>query len=111
MPIVMAAEHELLDDVMGLVSLHAQPVLVAMLEQRSGKLMFIHVSEPNENLHCVDLFAPGYRIDNFIQDVAAGGGMTFRVKYWKYSAVAHFIPEFRIPDDLVRTSYHRTLVS
>ncbi|WP_313810625.1 hypothetical protein [Glutamicibacter sp.] len=107
----MAAEHELLDDVMGLVSLHAQAVLVAMLEQSSGKLMFIHVSEPNENLHSVDLLDSEFRIDRFMHEVAQKGGVTFRVKYWKYSAVAHFIPEFQVSADLVRTSYHRTLVN
>lgn len=110
MPVVMAAEHELLDDVMGLVSLHGQPVLVAMLQQSTDKLMFIHVSEPHMALGSVQEAKADRRIDSFFEEVHAKDCVTFRVKYWKNSAVAHAIPEFQQCRDSTRTSYHRSLM-
>lgn len=110
MPVVMTAEHELLDDVMGLVSLHGQPVLVAMLQQSTDKLMFIHVSEPHMALGSVQEAKADSRIDSFFEEVHAKGYVTFRVKYWKNSAVAHAIPEFQQCRDSTRTSYHRSLM-
>ncbi|MGH3654637.1 hypothetical protein [Glutamicibacter sp.] len=90
----MTQPSEALDDVMGLVSVHKGPVLVAMMEKATGELKFLHVSEPSPVLEVVPASAPRCKINGLFSHAERTGMATFRVKYWKYSAVAHAIPVF-----------------
>ena len=92
MPIVMTGSMEPITDVMSLVSVHAQPALVAMLEPATGKLQFLHISVPNPALQQVEALDENLRAHRFFERLARCTRCEFRVKYWKHSAVAHWIP-------------------
>lgn len=92
MPVIMTGPREPLDDVMGLVSVHEGPSLVAMIDPISDQLRFLHVSLPTPVLQVVGLEAPGTIISSFFDRARRSGSVTFRVKYWPYSAVAHALP-------------------
>lgn len=94
MPVVMTQPLEALDDVMGLVSVHKRPVLVAMLETQTDELKFLHISEPSPVLEVVPGSAPRSTISDLFGQAESSGMTPFRVKYWKHSAVAHAIPAF-----------------
>lgn len=94
MPVVMTQPLEPLDDVMGLVSVHKRPVLVAMLETQTGELKFLHISEPSPVLEVVPASAPRSTIKDLFAQAEHSGMAAFRVKYWQYSAVAHAVPHF-----------------
>ena len=85
MPVVMTQPEESLDDVMGLVSVHKRPVLVAMLGKQTGELKFLEV---------VPASAPRSTIKDLFAQAEHSGMAAFRVKYWQYSAVAHAVPHF-----------------
>jgi len=95
MPVVMAEHSELLDDVMGLVSVHEGPVMVAMLHPQEETLLFLHVSEPSAALEVVNAATSRTRISQLFTRAQETGRATFRVKYWKHSAVAHAIPAIK----------------
>lgn len=90
MPIVMTQPTETVDEVMGLVSVHMGPALVALIED--DELVFLHISETCDSLRIVDIVPDGLCVSQFLTMVRDGGHQTFRVKYWKYSAVAHVLP-------------------
>ncbi|WP_404290963.1 hypothetical protein [Glutamicibacter arilaitensis] len=93
----MTQPSEKLDDVMGLVSVHKGPVLVAMTETSTDALRLLHVSEPSPALELVAESGPDSRIDDLFRRAEQRGMSTFRVRYWKHSAVAHVIPAFVAP--------------
>ncbi|UYQ78889.1 hypothetical protein OF385_07055 [Glutamicibacter sp. JL.03c] len=90
----MAHPLEDLDDVMGLVSVHRQPVLVAMINAETDELKFLHVSEPSPVLEVVPPRSPRTTIKDFFSEAEHRDLVSFRVKYWQHSAVAHAIPVF-----------------
>ncbi len=94
MPVIMTQPTEKLDDVMGLVSVHQGPVLVALTDPRTDVLKFLHISENSPALEVVKESDPGCLIGDLFHDAEHCGMKTFRVKYWKHSAVAHAIPFF-----------------
>lgn len=94
MPVVMTQPLEPLDDVMGLVSVHRRPVLVAMVETQTDELKFLHISEPSPVLEVVRPSAPRTKIKDLFDEAEQNGMTSFRVKYWRYSAVAHAVPAF-----------------
>lgn len=94
MPVIMTQPSEKLDDVMGLVSVHQGPVLVAMTEPSTEDLRFLHISEPSPALMVVEPCRQDHAINNLFEQAERAGMSMFRVKYWKYSAVAHAIPVF-----------------
>lgn len=95
MPVVMAAPAETLNDVMGLVSLHGCSVLIAMIDVQSDELKFVHVSTPNPALRSVSVEKDRTRAQELFTRTENEGLVTFRVKYWESSAVAHPLPVFR----------------
>lgn len=95
MPVVMTVPTEPVNDVMGLVSMHGRPVLVAMFDTTANELKFIYVSTPNPALQQVELEKESTQIQELFSRTEQEGLMTFRVKYWDCSAVAHPIPVFR----------------
>lgn len=102
MPIVITHPKELLNDVMGLVSLHDRPVLVAMFDAVVNEVHLIHVSLPLSTLQLVDEVTPRARIDELFEQAKTAGRVTFRAKYWRHSAVAHPIPAVSM-DQLLAT--------
>lgn len=106
MPIVMAAPTEPINDVMGLVSMHGQPVLVAMVDTNADALKFLYVSTPNPALQQVDKEKDSTPILELFGRAEEEGLVTFQVKYWDSSAVAHPIPAFQ-PAVEARTYAHR----
>lgn len=105
MPVVMSESQEALEDVMALLSVHGRAVLVAMLDPRSADPLFLHVSAPNPALSIVNSVAQGTSIGALFEAAEHEGMMTFRVKYWKYSAVAHLIPAYRATATEAQLSY------
>ncbi len=111
MPVVMAGTQELMDDVMGLVSVHGRAVLIAMIDPRSDDLQFLHVSAPSPALEVVAPAAARTRIDSLFTAAQDEGMKSFRVKYWQHSAVAHPIPAYHRTADEDRLSYRAKLSS
>ena len=95
MPIVMSIPTEPLNDVMGLVSMHGCPVLVAMLSAKLDELKFLYVSTPNPALRNTAVEKDSTHIQDLFERAAEAGLVTFRAKYWDASSVAHPIPAFR----------------
>lgn len=95
MPIVMTVSTESVNDVMGLVSMHGRPVLVAMIEPVSDELKFLYVAMPNPALETVACEKDSELISNLFQRAELNGLVTFRSKYWESSTVTHPIPTFR----------------
>jgi len=111
MPVVMAGAQELLDDVMGLVSVHGRAALIAMIDPRSDDLQFLHVSAPSPVLEIVTPAAARTRIASLFAAAEDEGMQTFRVKYWQHSAVAHLIPACHRSAEEDRLSYRPKLSS
>lgn len=99
MPIVMAEPAELLNDVMGMVSMHGRSALVAMLDAGSDELKFLYVSPPNPVLKSVDPEEATTHIPELFARTENQGAVTFRVKYWDSCAVALPIPVFHPVSD------------
>lgn len=97
MPVVMATANELLSDVMGLVSVHGRAVLIAMASPETEELHFVHVSTPSPVLNEVAPSSADALVGSFFERVERESMVTFRVAYWKYSAVANAIPAFSRP--------------
>jgi len=91
MPIVIAQSHELLIDVMGLVATQNDTALVALLEPATDELLFLYISLPNKNLEIVQTEQPRQTVMDFYRTVNETFARTFRVRPWKYSAIAHAI--------------------
>ncbi|MFJ2620450.1 hypothetical protein [Glutamicibacter sp. NPDC087344] len=107
MPVVMTAAKESANDVMGLVSMHGRAVLVAMIDPSSKELKLIHISTPNQALKPVPVEADSVPIGSLFERAEREGTVTFRVKYWEYSAVAHPIPSFQSIPSSAKMSYSR----
>ncbi len=92
MPIVMTHSVESLNDAMGMVSIHGCAVLVAMLAPQTGELHLLHVTTPQPALKVVKLCEDTRTMGEFFDHFTTESIAEFRVKFWKYSAVAHKIP-------------------
>lgn len=106
MPIVLAEPHELVDDVMGLVSVHGRSVLIAIYDITADDLSFWFVSVPNPALENVPVEAKGQVMSQFISKGTPEGARTFRVKYWARSAITFEIPCYVRSDRDYETSYN-----
>jgi len=91
MPIVVSQPHELLTEAMGLVATQNDTALVALVEPTNDELLFIYISLPNKNLEVVPTEPPRQTILDFYRTVNGTFARTFRVRGWKYSAIAHAI--------------------
>lgn len=94
MAIVMTQPSEPLEDVMGLVSIHRGAVLVAMIGGMTKDLRFVHVSETSAALHVVAQSALTTLVGEFFDALKLTGTVTFRLRFWVHSAVAHALPLF-----------------
>lgn len=94
MPVIIAQLNEPVDDVMGLASVHNCAVLVAILDNQSDQLRFIHVSPPNGALQIVDETPAKTRICTLFEQAEEKGMLAFRVRYWTHTAIANALPVF-----------------
>ena len=108
MAIVMTLPSEPLEDVMGLVSVHPGAVLVAMVDEDTQDLRFIHVSETSAALQVVEESARSMSFGNFFNALELSRVATFRVRYWKHSAVAHILPVMDPSEFQQAAVYQRT---
>ena len=92
MPVVFAEPGELLDDVMALVSLHCQPVLLAVYDADLSFLGLWRVSTPNPALPLAELQPPGRSVREFFAASIIDGALAFRVRHWACSALVYEIP-------------------
>ncbi|MFK0085386.1 hypothetical protein [Glutamicibacter sp. NPDC090743] len=106
MPIVLAEPDELLDDVMGLVSVHGRSSVVAIYDEAADHLILWFVSVPNPALENVPTEPQGQTMGEFIGQDTPDGARTFRVRYWAYSAITFEIPCYVRSDREHRTSYN-----
>ncbi|WP_343832286.1 hypothetical protein [Glutamicibacter creatinolyticus] len=91
-PVIAAYPSELVDDVMGLLSMQGQPGLVAMCDERSASLSLMHVSLPLPALQIVKAVPAQASVRDLLVQAKQRGVVTFRSKYWRHSAVAHALP-------------------
>lgn len=105
MPIVLAGAHELLDDVMGLLSVHGRSALVAIYDEPTDHLSFWFTSVPNPALENVPVEPQGQSMSQFIAQGTPDGARTFRVRYWAHSATTFEIPCYIRNDREYQTSY------
>ncbi|MBF6671613.1 hypothetical protein [Glutamicibacter sp. FBE19] len=91
MPIVVSQPQELLTEAMGLVATQNDTALVALVDPTNDELLFIYISLPNKNLEVVPTEPPRQTILDFYRTVNGTFARTFRVRGWKYSAIAHAI--------------------
>lgn len=106
MPIVLAEPRELLDEVMGMVSIHGRSAVVAIYDEPADHLSFWFVSLPNPALENVPAEPLGQTMGEFIAHGTPDGARTFRVRYWTYSAITFEIPCYVRSDREHRTSYN-----
>lgn len=106
MPIILAEPDELLDDVMGLASIHGRSVLVAIYDESSDHLGFWFISVPNPALDNVPVEPQGQIMKQFIARGTPHGARTFRVRYWAHSAITFEIPCYVRRDRDFQTSYN-----
>ncbi|QCY48600.1 SDR family oxidoreductase [Glutamicibacter creatinolyticus] len=92
-PIIMTRSDEPLEDVMALVSLHETPVYVAMLEQEPERLCLLRVTLGTSALEVVNVWGKDETIGCLYEKVVPKLWETFRVRFWRYSAVALRVPE------------------
>ena len=111
MPIVMTTPSEPVNDVMGMVSMHGQAALVAMIDPECGELEFLYVSTPQPALKQVPAEADDQRIAGLFARTADSGLATFRVKYWAHSAVAHRVPAMPRTTAPVTADYTRRFLA
>lgn len=106
MPIVLAEPDELLDDVMGLVSVHGRSAVVAIYGEAADHLSLWFVSVPNPALENMPAQPREQTMGEFIGQGTPDGTTTFRVRYWAYSAITFEIPCYVRNDRKHRTSYN-----
>lgn len=94
MPVVPADRNELLDDVMGFVSIHDRAVLLAICEAESDNLELWHVTIPSPIFTRVAPLPP----ETTLGDLCVRNRLTrllpFRVSFWAHSAAIHEVPCF-----------------
>ncbi|WP_334122138.1 hypothetical protein [Glutamicibacter sp.] len=92
MPIVMTQPSEPLNDAMGMVSIHGRAALIAMLDPQTEELLMLHITAPQAALKVAKVCADRMTMGEFFQRLALETIAEFRVKFWKYTAIAHKIP-------------------
>lgn len=94
MPIVTGKAHEALETTMGLLSLHQRPALIAMAEPASDDLRLLYVSDLSRALKIVPCLPTQFSLWDLFKTTEVSGLLTFRVKQWKLSRMAHALPFF-----------------
>ena len=107
MPVIIGQINEPVDDIMGLVSVHNCPVLVAILDNQGERLRFIHVSPPNDALEIVEETPAHQPICSLFELAEEHGMLEFRVRYWAHTAVANALPDFTPKEQVQMTMLRR----
>lgn len=96
MPIVTGVLSEPISETMGLVSTRPGPSLVAVEEPLTEELRLLYVSEPSRALLVVPPVSARMTLWELFESARRLCLVTFRIPQWKYSAVAHELPAFRL---------------
>lgn len=110
-PIVMTRAAESVEDAMGMVSIHSQAALVAMLDPATRELRMLHVSTPQAALKKVRATPPGRTMGDLFEQLSSALIIELRVKFWNHTAVAQIIPScpaMQNGHDSWATSFPRT---
>ncbi len=94
MPVVMADRAELLDDVMGFVSIHGRAVLLALGEAESDNLELWHITIPSPIFTRVAPLPPETTLGDLCVRNRQSRLSPFRVSFWAHSAAIHEVPCF-----------------
>lgn len=94
MPIITGKAHESLETTMGLLSLHQRPALIAVAEPESEDLRLLYVSDLSRALQIVPCLPKHFSLWDLFKTADLAGLLTFRVKQWKFSRMAHALPFF-----------------
>lgn len=122
----MINPQEKLSDAMAMVSVHARPVFLAMVDPESDHLQMLYVTTPQSALAVVDAASARKTSGDFFKEVMEQGSQEFRVAKWEFTAVALAVPSceemqktpraigrYRLPSrwqDVSRTSMQRSRV-
>ncbi|MGV2852905.1 hypothetical protein ACNPON_16250 [Glutamicibacter sp. AGC13] len=92
MPVVFAHRDELVEDVMGFVSVHGRAVLLALTNAQTDALQLWHVTIPSPLFTRVVPLPSGTTLAELCIRHSENRLMPFRVHFWAHSAALHQIP-------------------
>ena len=83
---------------MALVSVHETPVYVALLRPDPERLCLMRVTLGTGALQVVEQATGEETIGELYDRTCQRAFEVFRVRYWRFSAVAHAVPELAVSD-------------
>lgn len=92
MPVVFAHQDELVEDVMGFVSVHGRAVLLVLTNAQTDALQLWHVTIPSPLFTRVVPLPSGTTLAELCVRHSENRLMPFRVHFWAHSAMLHQIP-------------------
>ena len=92
MPVVFAHRDELVEDVMGFVSVHGRAVLLVLTNAQTDALQLWHVTIPSPLFTRVVPLPSGTTLAELCIRHSENRLMPFRVHFWAHSAALHQIP-------------------
>lgn len=92
MPVVFAHRDELVEDVMGFVSVHGRAVLLVLTNAQTDALQLWHVTIPSPLFTRVVPLPSGTTLAELCIRNSENRLMPFRVHFWAHSAMLHQIP-------------------
>jgi len=92
MPVVFAHRDELVEEVMGFVSVHGRAVLLVLTNAQTDALQLWHVTIPSPLFTRVVPLPSGTTLAELCIRHSENRLMPFRVHFWAHSAALHQIP-------------------
>lgn len=99
MPAVFAHSAELVEDVMGFVSVHGRAVLLILTGTQSEELQLWHITVPSPIFAKVSPVPAGTTLAELCVRHSENRLTTFRVAFWAHSAAIHQIPLYVSSDN------------
>ena len=92
MPVVFAHRDELVDDVMGFVSIHGRAVILVLTDAHTDALELWHVTIPSPLFARVPTLPSGTTLAELCVRHSENRITRFRVHFWTHSTALHQIP-------------------
>ncbi|MGP4995796.1 hypothetical protein [Glutamicibacter ardleyensis] len=92
MPVVFAQGSEMVEDVMGFISIHGRAVLLVLTDAPNDELQLWHVTVPSPIFTRVPPLPSGTTLAELCVRHSNNRLMPFRVAFWAHSAAIHQIP-------------------
>ncbi|MFB4414331.1 hypothetical protein, partial [Pantoea sp. ANP04] len=92
MPVVFAQGAEMVEDVMGFISIHGRAVLLVLTDAPNDELQLWHVTVPSPIFTRVPPLPSGTTLAELCIRHHNNRLMPFRVAFWAHSAAIHQIP-------------------